>query len=140
MQIYQKVLFATDLSESNEAIAYKAYNIAKQFQADFYILHIIPAHNTIKYFYDQVSHFEDTLLTQGKEQLDLFCNKLDIMPDQSLVLTGEPSKAIQNTVKSKHIDLLILGSYGHSGLAHIIGSVTHRLLHYLPCELLILTP
>ena len=103
-------------------------------------MHIIPAPNTIKYFYDQVSHFEDTLLTQGKEQLDLFYNKLDIMPDQSLVLTGEPSKAIQNTVKSKHIDLLILGSCGHSGLAHFIGSVTHRLLHYLPCELLILTP
>ncbi len=140
MSIYKKVLFTTDLSSTNANIAQKAQAIAKQFGAQFNLLHVIPAHNTIKYFYEQVDDFENKLVIQGNENLNQFCQDQGLHPHETFVFTGEPAKVIKNAVENNQIDLLILGGYGHSGITHLIGSVTHRLLHYLPCELMVLSP
>ncbi|MEM9903711.1 MAG: universal stress protein [Cyanobacteria bacterium P01_D01_bin.44] len=51
---------------------------------------------------------------------------------------GRPGPAICKTAKDSHVDLVILGSHGRSGLRELIlGSVSNYVMHHAPCSVLV---
>ena len=51
---------------------------------------------------------------------------------------GEPSALLQDMVQVRGVDLVVLGTEGRSGLAHVLlGSVAHRLLSRLSIDVLV---
>lgn len=58
---------------------------------------------------------------------------------QALVRVGRPAELIEETAAQEHIDLIILGTHGRTGLAHLLlGSVAERVLRRAPCPVLVL--
>jgi len=56
---------------------------------------------------------------------------------EPLISVGQPAAEIARIVEEKDIDLVITATRGHSGLKRLLlGSVTQRLMHILPCPLL----
>ena len=56
-------------------------------------------------------------------------------------LQGAPSDVILETVREYGADLVVMGTHGHSGLAHVLlGSVAERVVRTAPCPVLTVKP
>ena len=56
-------------------------------------------------------------------------------------LQGAPSDVILETVREHGADLVVMGTHGHSGLAHVLlGSVAERVVRTAPCPVLTVKP
>lgn len=57
------------------------------------------------------------------------------------VMTGNPSEVIVALAREKDADLLVMGTHGRGGLAHVlIGSVTEKAIRRSPCPVLVIPP
>jgi nucleotide-binding universal stress UspA family protein len=53
------------------------------------------------------------------------------------VLSGHPASAIVDTAREKKYDLIVMGTHGRTGLAHLfMGSVAEKVTRLAPCPVL----
>ena len=70
-----------------------------------------------------------------KDALDTFCEQTQTEggsfdTDEVLVLRGNPSEQILETIQAKNIDLVVMGSHGYSALEDaLMGGTARRVLH-----------
>jgi len=56
---------------------------------------------------------------------------------RGLMRVGAPFLEIINAAQSEHADLIVMGTHGRSGLAHVLmGSVAERVVNKAPCAVL----
>ena len=56
----------------------------------------------------------------------------------TLVVPGVPFQVIVDLARSRHVDMIVMGSHGETGLAHLLlGSVAERVVQVGPCSVLI---
>jgi nucleotide-binding universal stress UspA family protein len=54
------------------------------------------------------------------------------------IVHGVPFQVIIDTARTDHIDLIIMGTHGRTGLRHVlIGSVAERVVRLAPCPVLV---
>ena len=57
------------------------------------------------------------------------------------LVKGDPRAVIADFAASHHIDLLVVGSVGRSGVAgRIIGNTAESVMTQLPCSMLVIKP
>jgi universal stress protein A len=55
-----------------------------------------------------------------------------------VVMHGTPFQGIMEAAKAQHVDLMIMGTHGRTGLPHLLlGSVTERVVRLAPCPVLV---
>jgi nucleotide-binding universal stress UspA family protein len=63
------------------------------------------------------------------------------MAVETLVVWGSPPVEICRIAQERHVDLIVMSTHGHTGLAHLlIGSVAERVVRHAPCSVLIVRP
>jgi len=56
---------------------------------------------------------------------------------ETVVREGYPATVIEEEARSRHADLVVIGTRGHSGLKHLLlGSVAERVVQKAPCPVL----
>ena len=56
---------------------------------------------------------------------------------ETVVREGYPATAIEEEARTRHADLVVIGTKGHSGLKHLLlGSVAERVVQKAPCPVL----
>jgi nucleotide-binding universal stress UspA family protein len=61
------------------------------------------------------------------------------VPTDFLVRMGRAYSEIPDTARALGVDLIIIGTHGHSGLKHaLLGSTTERVVRHAPCPVLTL--
>lgn len=56
-------------------------------------------------------------------------------------IAGGPAQVIADVAREQKADVIVVGTRGHRQIASlIIGSVTHKLLHMMPCPVLAVPP
>ena len=138
MPPYHHLLFATDLSPINQDMRHKILELASLFKARLTVVHVITSISSLSRNYSLVVGLQETLEKEAKESLKKFCEPLKIPESDQIIKVGQPAVEIIETIKEKDIDLLLLGRYGESGIGHLIGSVSHRLIHRSPAEVLLI--
>lgn len=114
---FREILLATDFSESAEAAARIAAVLAREMGAR---LHLVSANP------DRVTA-ELALKTLGRR----LGPDLTVVP---AVVEGPAAGAIVRYVRENGIDLVVMGTHGHSGFSHaLLGSVTERVARTAPC-------
>lgn len=59
---------------------------------------------------------------------------------ETLLMSGSPAASIAEVAKSEGSDLIVMGSHGRRGLAHVLfGSVAERTMTRAPCPVLVVT-
>ena len=140
MKVHLKtIICATDLSDfSNQSIPY-AVALAREFKARLYVCHVIDLPAVSMYGEGMVNpqEIQNTL----EEYVDHKITELVGEPPldwEPLVALGNPASEVTRLARRCDADLALTATHGRSGLPRLVlGSVTERLMHSLPCPLLV---
>ncbi|MHC4183030.1 MAG: universal stress protein [Planctomycetota bacterium] len=136
----KKILCPIDHSDgSKEALKY-AVSFAMKNEAKLYLLHVIDIRSfdeSIDTMATQIPN--DETIKQLKTKL-LECIPEEIRSDmqiEALVVQGIPFAEIISIAKGNNVDMIVMGTHGRTGLAHImIGSVSEKVVRKAHCPVL----
>lgn len=142
-----KILVPTDFSEHSDKALRQALDIAKQYKAKVFVLHVI--HETMSDKIDDygltypsyVKDVESRLITAAKTKLEEQVGKFPQAKEVEVSIStaiGNPSEAILQEEADKGIDLIVIASLGQSGIAkYLIGGVARNVLKGSRCPVLL---
>ncbi|MEX0703235.1 MAG: universal stress protein [Planctomycetales bacterium] len=138
-----RILLPTDFSDNSALALNYAAAFAEKFQAELHLLHVVQ---------DLVAMVPEPGLAfppPGE-----YMNELKASAEQSLARLPDPATAniasvvrvvrqgppfveIIRYAREQEIDLIVMGTHGHSGLAHVfLGSVAEKVVRKAPCPVL----
>ena len=132
-----------DFSENAGKAFEEALEIAEKFKAKLFVIHVLPpVVNPIAADGEWAAPEERdkslVLKVEEKLQQDYGSRIPGDMESELVVLDGHVSSEIIEYLKQSKSDLVILGSYGSSGMGLVIfGSVAKRVAHRAPCSVMI---
>jgi nucleotide-binding universal stress UspA family protein len=146
-----RILAATDFSKfSGFALEWAAY-MATCMKAELVLLHIVPEEEgkVIKEVMAEggiaripMGVREDVIegrKKQCQEQLNMVLSReiKNSLKIEEIIKVGVPFLEIIKTAREKEVDLIVLGTHGRTGLAHVlIGSVAEKVVHHAHCPVL----
>lgn len=142
--LIRKIAYCTDFSPNAEIAFEAALEMVQKFDAQLTIIHALPpVVNPILADVDVMlpdGNRESLLLKLEQKMRDIYGSRIpDDISYRLAVLDGHASTEIINYLKEHHIDLVILGAYGLSGVELVLfGSVAKRVAHKAPCSVLII--
>lgn len=137
----KKILCPTDFSDASVNAFRYAYEFARSMGAEVVVVHVVEslpimsgdaavAFVPIEADLEKAAEVELTKL--------LADDKFKCITITRVVLVGEPADVILQQAKTQDVDLIILGSYGRSGISRLImGSVAEAVTRKAPCPVLI---
>jgi nucleotide-binding universal stress UspA family protein len=130
----QHLLVALDLSIASEPVLAYAIALAGPLQAHLTLLHVV---DPLLLPTARAPHaLEDSLLRQMQPSL-AHVTAAGIA-GEVVIGHGAPFREILQTATARHVDLIVMGSHGRTGLPHLLlGSVAERVLRLAPCPVLI---
>ncbi len=138
-----RILVPTDFSKhSGNALTY-ATAFAEKFGAELYLLHVVQ--NLALFIPEVVTAAPplappvEQLTASVREALNRVIeqNQLQRFNVHAEVREGHPFYEIIRFAKETDIDLIIMGTHGHSGLVHVLlGSVVEKVVRKAPCPVL----
>ena len=140
----KNILVATDFSEASDAALTYGRTLARAFGATLHGLHVVdPMYLNALGAEAYVSMTSD-LDEQAEESARTRLNALLLDSDGSgpatrsaLLRSSAPAPAITQYAKDEGIDLIVMGTSGRSGVAHLLlGSVAERVVRTAPCPVL----
>jgi len=141
-----KILVPTDFSEYSDRALGQGLDIAKQYNAKIFLLHVV--HKEIlraiwEHFPSKELTQEIKVIhwTQTKDRLQIQLNKFPHVKEVEIatpIREGIPYEKILEFEKEKGIDLIVIASLGRSGIAkYLIGSVARNVLKGSKCPVLL---
>lgn len=115
-----EVLFPTDFSSASEVAGRVARDMAAQAGARLHVLHVLPP-------------ITDPSLPM--EHLARVARELGHgLRIETVLLSGRAGRAIVTYARDKHVDLIVIGTHGRTGVSHaILGSVAEAVVRAAPC-------
>jgi nucleotide-binding universal stress UspA family protein len=139
----RRILVPTDFSKfSKNALTY-AVAFAEKFGAELYLLHVV---QDLALFVPEAITVAPPLAPPVEQFIEAARTALDrVMKDccppsilvHPEVVEGTPFHEIINAARDKDVDLIVMGTHGHAGLAHVLlGSVAEKVVRKAPCPVL----
>jgi nucleotide-binding universal stress UspA family protein len=138
-----RILVPTDFSKSSRnALTYGA-EFARRFSAELHLLHVV---QDLALFVPEAIMLMPPMITPVEQFISAARTALDravqelAMPDVRIipeVAEGAAFERIVHFAREKDIDLIVMGTHGHTGLAHLfLGSVAEKVVRRAPCPVL----
>ncbi len=137
--MYNKLLLATDLAKGSHRLAIKASQIANNFQAELYIIHVLELPFASQYA--QALGFAELATPPIEEAscvLATLADEIGIPEEKQIVIAGRSAYHIIEQAKSLSIDAIIIGSHSSSALPNFLGSTANAISHQSPCDVVTL--
>jgi len=138
-----RILVATDFSETSDAALTYARTLADSLGASLHLVHVFddPYGNALVAEVS-VSVYESmraTEMTQARRRLLRRLPPADRKQFQgsTAIVTGAPAEAIVDYAADRGMDLIVMGTHGRSGFAHLLlGSVAEHVVRTAKCPVL----
>jgi nucleotide-binding universal stress UspA family protein len=138
-----RILVPTDFSaDANAALTY-ALGLARKFDAPVHLLHVVedPLAAGVwssEIYTAEIAGLQVNLVRDAEERL-----RRTVPDDAGIVTTevrtGHAAKQITEAARDTKSDLIVMGTRGRTGVAHVImGSVAERVVRLAPCPVLTL--
>jgi nucleotide-binding universal stress UspA family protein len=136
------ILFATDFSSSAETAKLYVQALAERYRSKVRLLHVVDlvaAFNT-----SDAGVSVDFFRRLGEESLGCLTKELEsehIRAEAVLCEGADPATEILRAAEDSLVNLLVIGTRGHRGLARVIlGSTAEELIHQARCPILAIGP
>ena len=138
------LLVAVDFTPFSEEALFFAGQLAEKLKAQLLVLHVIHDPAEAPGFYAQKGKkkkFLRSMEEAAEEMMEEFLLKMrQAYPDQMpikkakpLLVVGTPVTRIVEVAEKKQVDMIIIGSHGRTGLAHLlIGSKVQQVVQLSP--------
>lgn len=138
----KKILVPVDFSEHSEYALEVAATLAKQFEAEIIVLHMLGLSEAIL-TKDHSQEFMEAqyYMKMAKKRFDMFLNRpwLKEVKITQMVQNYKIFKEINHVAKEQNIDLLVMGSHGTGGLSEIfVGSNTEKVVRTAEVPVLVI--
>lgn len=135
----QHILVPTDFSADADYALEYAMTLAGALQARLTLLHVIEplvVGSVESQPYPFLQELEDRI-TQAMAPYHARVTAAGLACDYSIV-HGVPFQTILETARAAHVDLIIMGTHGRTGLRHVLlGSVAERVARFAHCPVLV---
>lgn len=131
------ILIATDGSKFSQAAAQRAVDFAQSYGGRLTVVSVVdvPAE-----FFGEAPGIVDNMIEKAKRftaEVKRVAEAAGV-PCETLVREAEASQAITDLAAERHIQMIIMGSHGRTGLKRLLmGSVTERVIGFAPCPVLV---
>jgi nucleotide-binding universal stress UspA family protein len=140
----KNILVATDFSEPSDAALAYGRALARTFKATLHVLHVVDNLSAVLYgaeaYAIAMPGFQRDVEDAARRQLDelLVDNDPQPLPTRRVLISStSPAAAIVDYAGLEPIDLIVTGTHGRGGVAHLLmGSVAERVVRTAPCPVL----
>ena len=139
----KRILVPTDFSATADAALDYAYVVAERFDASIQLLHVLddPFASeglSAEAYIGGAPVLRSALLRDAQSRLaHRSASREQGLSVGSEVLFGHGAKTIAEYASQLAIDLIVMGTHGRTGIAHLVlGSVAERLVRIAPCPVL----
>jgi len=133
----RNILVAIDFSPVSLAALTRVVPIAKQFNSVVHIVHVIHPREIDIASPDADSPISQQARLDAQRHLDLLATAVGTVPHRTWLREGKVSEAVEDLVRSQHIDLVAVGASGKSDLKKFfLGSVAEEILRAATCPVL----
>jgi universal stress protein A len=139
----EKISCCVDFSKNAKAAFDQALELAEKFQSKLYIVHVLPpVFNPVlpdsEYVFPEQPKESLIIKVEERIQQEYASSVREGLEHEIVVMDGHISSEIIRFVGDEDVDLVILGSYGASGMGRVLfGSVANRVSHNAPCSVMI---
>ena len=134
-----RILVPVDFSEDSRKTVDRAVAIAKQFDSELILLHVLEA---IVYPTDWMFPLMTSDTREDRRFLETKLKALAARHDvkvKVVITMGRAWQEIVNLAKKSKATLIITGTHGLSGIKHaLLGSVAEKVVRHAPCPVLVL--
>ena len=147
--LFKNIAFCTDFSTHADEAFTVAKDLAWHYGATIHIVHVMvnfsvspPLHTTyMPIEYDPKFVEEVTVAATEAIQNRYVANLKEKQPYEVHLLSGYSSTEVLRLAKDIPCDLIVMGSHGLTGLAHVLfGSTADRVVRRAPCSVLTVRP
>jgi nucleotide-binding universal stress UspA family protein len=140
----KRVLVATDFGEAADVALNYGREFARVFGASLDVLHVcddvVARGFTADAFAADYSNLQHDIETTARTRLDTLLSEEDrnmLKAKAILVTSRSAALAIIKHAKDSRADLILIGTNGRGGIAHLLmGSVAERVVRLAPCPVL----
>ena len=138
MSSYRQLLVAIDLTDQSRAIAAKSVELARLWQAQLRILHVIefvpvePMSDALV----PVVQIDDQMIERAKTQLHALASALGVPADSCKVATGNVKAEVLRQARDVGADLIVHGCRERHGLSILVNLTEDTVLHGAQCDVL----
>jgi nucleotide-binding universal stress UspA family protein len=141
----KNILFATDFSEASQAALPYAAAIARRYDSQLHIAHIVsPASYIIPSQPGDlvtIDSIHEAALADVGQRMETLALHLATVPHHTYVREGEVWENLSDLILAHDIDLLVVGTHGRTGVEKLVlGSTAEEILRLAPCPVLTVGP
>ncbi len=142
--LYKTIAFCTDFSDNADEAFIAAKDLAWRYGATLHIVHVLVTFSTapIREIYVPLEmdvHFVERATEGAKAAIEeRYVSQLrEKQPYEIHILSGYPATEIVRFAQDRAVDLLVMGSQGLTGIAHVLfGSTADRVVRKASCSVL----
>ncbi len=139
----RRILFATDFSEPARQAQKYATALAEKFGAELHAMNVVP-----EIILPATDSYTVWTLPEGGMKAQVEAAEKQLQADLGSASTavrhvtvGFPIEEIMKYAGEHDIDLIVVGTHGHTGLSHLLlGSVAEKLVRLATCPVLTVHP
>jgi nucleotide-binding universal stress UspA family protein len=134
---FRHILVPLDFSSSAEQALECAMELVEKFQARLTLLHVIHIPVTSEV---NLAAYLAEMDTSAQLGMDEYLKRVETAGHtvETIILRGTPWHEIIETAKTHHVDLIIMGTHGRTGLQHfMLGSVAEKVVRLAPCTVMV---
>lgn len=143
MRPLARMLVPTDFSSPSDLALEYAADMASRYGASIHLLHVMedPALTAAYpdvYFVEFPALRQEMIEDAERRLAESLTQRVPAnVKTTTHVVTGRPARVIAQEATDRGIDLIVMGTHGRGGLAHLmLGSVAERVLRMAPCPVL----
>ena len=140
----KNILVATDFSQPSDAALLYGRALARNFNATLHVVHVVGTISSVVYGADayaaSIPELQQEVEDLARKQLANLLIDSDEHPLEArhaVLTSNSPAVAIVDYAGRERIDLIVTGTNGRGGVAHLLmGSVAERVVRTAPCPVL----
>jgi nucleotide-binding universal stress UspA family protein len=142
MKQFEKILVAIDFSDNSSYAFDYALSLARQYDSELLLLHVINEPVDLRGFYVPHISFEQLekeIAAGAAIMMEKFCQEkmADFQNYKTSIATGTPFDEIIRKANEIEASLIVIGTHGRTGIDHIIfGSTAERVVRGATCPVL----